>query len=127
MLAAEITITVLRWCLRAIMRIVMRFRDDKSNYLIAPEYLIRRSAKERIMKLGHLLSSTVVSILLVVKVFPLASQQYARELEKNSGIIATVFTMTAVGVLVANGIIIEVILERTNRKYFDYKRQLQEL
>lgn len=104
------------------MTIVNKIRQDKSNYLSVPDEIISWIKSDRIMRIGHVLPSVIVTILLSIKLFPLISVKYAEKLKDNGNIILLTVVLVLILVLVINGIILESILERTNSEYKNYKK-----
>ena len=112
----------MKFILLIIMTIVRKIRQDRSHYLSVPDEIISWNKSDRIMRIGHVLPSVIVTILLALKFFPLISVKYAEQLEENGNIILLTVLLVLIPVLVINGIILESILERTNTEYRNYKR-----
>lgn len=112
----------MKFILLIIMTIVKKIKHDNYHYLSVPDEIISWVKSDRIMKIGHILPSIVVTILLAIKLFPLISVKYAEHLEKNGNIILVTVVLVLIPVLVINGIILEFILERTNTEYKNYKK-----
>jgi hypothetical protein len=94
-----------------------RIIGNKNNYLNAPDEILSWLKVDRIYKLGHALPSVVLTILIVLKLFPLLSSDYAHQLEKNATIIPITMIICLIPVIIINGIVIEKILISTNEKY----------
>lgn len=62
----------------------MLIKNEKTNYLLAPQDVISRITVDRIFKIGHLIPSLVISIIIGVKILPELSPQYAIKLEHNN-------------------------------------------
>jgi len=104
------------------MTIVRKIRQDKCHYLSVPDEIISWMKSLRIMRIGHVLPSVIVTILLAIKLFPSFSVKYAEQLKENGNIILLTVVLVLIPVLIINGIILESILERTNTQYKNYKK-----
>ena len=113
----------MKFILMFIMTIVKKIRRDKYHYLSVPDEIISWVKSDRIMKIGHIVPSIIVTILLAIKLFPLNSDKYAEQLEKNGNIILLTVVLVIIPVLIINGIIVESILEKTNSEYKNYKNK----
>ena len=112
----------MKFILMIIMTIVRKIRKDNYHYLSVPDEIIPWVKSDRIMKIGHIVPSVIVTILLAIKLFPLISVKYAEQFEQNGNIILYTVVLIIIPVLVINGIILESILENTNSEYKDFKR-----
>lgn len=112
----------MKFTLLIIMTIVRKIRQDKYHYLSVPDEIISWVNSDRIMKIGHIVPSVIITILLAIKLFPLISVKYAEQLEENGNIILLTVVLVIIPVLVINGIILESILEMTNSEYKNYKK-----
>ncbi len=97
-----------------------RIIGNKNNYLNAPEEILSWLKVDRIYKLGHAFPSVVLTILIVLKLFPLVSTVYAVQLEQNGSIIPITLFICLIPIVIINGIVIEKILINTNKKYREY-------
>ena len=112
--------------IKLLMRIGMLFTKEKTNYLMVPENVISNINLERICRICHVLPSLVFSIILGVKTLPEIWPYYAAELDKNGIVIPFAIFLIFIPVAIINGIIIEKVLSRVNRKYLDFKNSLKE-
>jgi len=108
--------------LRVIMFLVKTIRHEHYHYLSAPEGMLPTFHPDKIMKFGHALPSLVFTIVFVIKVLPLVSDVYAKELERNGILISETILLMLVPVLILNGFLIEWILNMTNAEYRCYKK-----
>lgn len=103
------------------MYLVRRIRNDKFHYLAVPEDILSWVKKDRIMKLGHIVPTLIVMVLIVVKILPLLSESYAEELTNNSVLITMTGIAILIPLLIVNGMLIETVLEKSNSQYKDFK------
>jgi hypothetical protein len=115
----------LYFVLKLLMRLAMWFTGEKTYYLIAPESILSYITVDRIWKLGHLLPSLIISVLIGVKILPELWPYYAEELNKNGLVISIVMCLIFIPAAIINGIIIEKILKVVNPNYLDFKRSLE--
>jgi len=99
----------------------MYITGDKTNYLLTPNIIISEINIKRIFLIGHVLTSIIISILIGVKVFPKLSKSYAYLLDKNDFIITIVIIAIWIPLIAIVGLIIETILNKTNKQYLNYK------
>jgi len=107
--------------LLAIMFLVQKIRRDHCHYLSVPDIILSNSTSNQIMRLGHVLPSLVLAVILAVKVFPLLSDNYAEQLEVNGTTVPVALVSILFFVLILNGWLIEVILSRTSSVYRKFK------
>ncbi len=107
--------------LMPIMFLVKKLKNQNSHYLSVSDELISWIRIDRIMKFGHILPSLVITILIAVKLLPLVSVQYAEHLAKNDAVILLTAIFLLIPILIINGLIIEVVLEKTNSDYQNFK------
>jgi hypothetical protein len=112
----------MRIILWPIMYLVAKIRNENHNYLTVPEEIISWVQLDRIMKIGHLLPSIVLTVVISLKILPLLSTWYAEQLEQNAKIIPLTILLILLPMLVLNGIIIESALNSTNKEYHNFKR-----
>lgn len=87
---------------------------QKKHYLNVPDEVLSWIRINNIYKGWHILPSSVVSILMGIKIYPLLSEDYAKQLEINGTAIPLAICITLFPVMVINGIIIEKILVKRN-------------
>ena len=104
-----------------IMFLVSKLRKEKINYLTVPEEIISWVQLDRIIKIGQLLPSIVLTLVISLKVLPLLSEWYAEQLEQNATTIPVTILLIFLPMLVLNGIIIESTLNSSNKDYKNYK------
>ena len=104
----------------------MFFTKEKTNYLMVPENIISYINTERICKIGHVLPSLILSIMIGVKLLPDLWPYYAAELEKNGIIISLAIFLIFIPVAILNGIIIDKVLSSVNTRYINFKNSLEE-
>jgi hypothetical protein len=112
--------------IKLLMRTGMRFTKEKTNYLMAPEHIISYINVERICKIGHVLPSLIISIILGVKTLPEIWPYYSAELDKNGIIIPIAIFLLFLPVAILNGLVIEKVVSKVNREYSDFKKALKE-
>lgn len=104
------------------MYVVKKIRKDQYHYLSVPDEILSWIKSDRIMKIGHVIPSLVITILIAVKLLPLFSNWYAEQLANNGSIIpATVFCFL-IPILILNGMVLESYLEMTNPGYREFKK-----
>ena len=101
---------------------VRLIRGDECHYLSVSDDILSCIKSDRIMRIGHVTPSVVITLLLAIKVFPLLSVDYAEQLAQNSSSITITVLLTLIPVLLLNGIVIEVVLEWLNEDYKNLKR-----
>jgi hypothetical protein len=111
----------MRLLLGPIMFLVSRIRNEKHNYLTVPEEILSWVKLDQIMKIGHLLPSIVLTLIISLKLLPLFSVGYAEQLEQNTGMIPLTIILILFPLLIINGFIIESALLSTNKRYKDFK------
>lgn len=107
--------------LNPIMLIVSWIRKERYNYLSVPEDVLSWVKQNNIMKIGHLLPSIVLTLIIVLKVLPLLSTDFVVQLELNAPVVPVSIIVILVPLLVLNGIIVELALESSNKEYKEYK------
>ena len=103
--------------LKVIMFLVQKIRNEEFDYLSVPDEVLSWVKVDRIMKFGHVFPSVLIAVLFTLKVLPLFSVSYAEQLEQNTTIIPITIVSFLIPILLLNGIIIEVILEKSNSEY----------
>lgn len=111
----------MRLILWPIMFLVSKIRNEKINYLTAPDEILSWVQLDRIMKIGHLLPSIVLTLIVSLKILPLMSVWYAEQMEQNATTIPVAILLIFLPMLVLNGIIIESALTSSNKEYKNYK------
>ncbi len=106
-----------------VMFLVKKIRNQKSNYLEVPDEVLSWRMVGQIMSLGHVLPSLALTVSLALYIFPLISHTYAEKLESNDLIIPITCFGILIPALILNGIMIEMILEKTNLPYRNYKNE----
>lgn len=109
------------------MHMVKLILDQKTHYLMTPEHILSKLKTERIMRAWHFFPSLILAILSAVKVLPIFSSEYAKELDENTFVIPIAFFLCFVVIIIIIGIIIEKILQRSNIQYAEYNKQLMNL
>jgi hypothetical protein len=112
--------------LKVLMRASMALTKEKTNYLIAPANILSTMTVDRICRLGHMLPSVIVSIIVGVKVLPDIWPYYAAELNKNGTIIPVTIALAFIPIAISNGMIIEKILNLINPTYRSFKESLND-
>jgi hypothetical protein len=104
-------------------KVSARIIGNKRTYLNAPEEVLSSIKIDRISKLGHIVPSAVLSIVIVIKVLPLLSVYFANQLEENAVIIPFTVILLLIPLLIANGIIIEKSLMGSDENYRTYVKE----
>jgi len=113
----------MRIILLGIMFLVKKVRNDRTHYLVVPDDIISKLKINRIMNIGHVIPSIVITLLIAIKLIPLLSIEYAEQLEENGPVIFYTVIELLIPILILNGIIIESLLELTHSEYKNYKQR----
>lgn len=117
---------LIKFILSGIMAIVKRTRKDAFHYLSAPESTLSSLKASQIMNSGHVLPSLVAAFYVALGVIPRVSESYAAQLENNDPIVPITIAIVFIPILIANGFIIEICLEKLKKGYLASKKMDQE-
>ena len=120
----HIFLSAIEFILKLLMKVVSFLTREKSNYLSVPPDVLSPVTVHWICRIGHLLPTLILSVIIGVKTLPGIWPHYATELNRNGAIVPLAIALAFIPIAILIGIIIEKILDFTTPTYRSFKESL---